>query len=300
MFISSFLQRLGMAVALLWVMVAQPAFSQTEPTLSQVYAAAHSGQFDKAQTMMQQVLEAHPKSAKAHYVQAELWAQQGKLDKAAQALGQADKLAPGLPFAKPEAVQGLRSQIADTRKLASKTPPAPATPAQNAGITPSAPVASWGLPLLLAAAVIALGYFVFRRKPALSYPAPTTSYAGNPNAGGGLSGPQTFGANPGGMPAAYAPTAPTAAPGLGSRIAGGVATGLAVGAGMMAAEAIGKTLMGGHESSRGAAASASPSAGGENFEAISQNYDMGGQDFGVNDASSWDDSSGASGGDWDS
>jgi hypothetical protein len=78
---------------------------------------------------------------------------------------------------------------------------------------------------------------------------------------------------------------------------GGVATGLAVGAGVMAAEAIGRNLMGGHNT----AATQSDSLGNNNFEPITTNTDMGGSNFGVNDTS-WDDGGGVDaggGGDWD-
>jgi len=77
---------------------------------------------------------------------------------------------------------------------------------------------------------------------------------------------------------------------------GGVATGLAVGAGVMAAEAIGRNLMGSHNTN-----TAPADSWGNNVAPPSNNYDMGGQDFGVNDASSWDDSGGGGGGggDWD-
>ena len=52
------------------------------------------------------------KSAKAYFVQAELSARQGQLSRAREALGSAEKLAPGLPFAKPEAVQAVCAQLA--------------------------------------------------------------------------------------------------------------------------------------------------------------------------------------------
>mgnify|MGYP003868170939 CR=1 FL=1 len=54
--------------------------------------------------MIQQVLIGHPNSAKAHYVQAEIAARQGQLPRAREALATAEKLAPGLPFAKAESV----------------------------------------------------------------------------------------------------------------------------------------------------------------------------------------------------
>jgi hypothetical protein len=77
---------------------------------------------------------------------------------------------------------------------------------------------------------------------------------------------------------------------------GGVATGLAVGAGVVAAEAIGRNLMGNHDSG-----SKAVDSGSNNYEPISSNNDMGGQNFGVSDTS-WDDagaSDSGGGGDWD-
>jgi hypothetical protein len=73
---------------------------------------------------------------------------------------------------------------------------------------------------------------------------------------------------------------------------------LAVGAGVVAAEAIGRSLMGNHEST---GQNSSGYVG--NYEPVSSNADMGGQNFGVSDTS-WEDSTLAdnSGGssDWDS
>ena len=76
-----------------------------EPTLNDVYRAAQSGNMAQAQRMMDDVLRAHPNSAKAHYVEAELMARQGQLSAAATELNTAERLEPGLPFAKPEAVR---------------------------------------------------------------------------------------------------------------------------------------------------------------------------------------------------
>jgi hypothetical protein len=79
---------------------------------------------------------------------------------------------------------------------------------------------------------------------------------------------------------------------------GGVATGLAVGAGVMAAEAIGRNLMGNHD----AGARPVDNTGASNYEPIgNSNGDMGGQNFGVSDTS-WDDAGSSDvggGGDWD-
>ena len=54
------------------------ALAQGDPTIQEIYATAKSGQVDKARQMTQQVLSDHPKSAKAHFVMAELDASQGR------------------------------------------------------------------------------------------------------------------------------------------------------------------------------------------------------------------------------
>jgi hypothetical protein len=281
------------------------AMSQTEPTLNQVYATAQAGKMEQAQVMMQQVLVAHPNSAKAHFVQAELYARQGNQGKASEALATAEKLTPGLEFAKPEAVQALRAQLA-----AKNTAPAARNiaPARNAVPEAPSPSSSWGLPLLLTGAAIAAGYFIFRRR----VPQPSAQQPIYANQGG-MSGPQTFGMGGGGvaggaMQPAYGQPGygqpgygqpaygQPAGSGIGGRIIGGVATGLAVGAGVMAAEAIGRNLMGNH----GQPASAVENSGSNDFQALDRNPDMGGQNFGVNDSSSWDDGGSVDlGGDWD-
>jgi hypothetical protein len=273
------------------------AMAQAEPTLNQVYEAAQAGRLEQAQVMMQQVLVAHPGSGKAHFVQGELWARQGKLSQAREALATAEKLAPGLPFAKPEAVQALRAQL--TAKSTSLAVNRSNTQSVAAG-APNAPAASfpWGLALMLGGAAIALVIFLTRKKPAATFD-PQSAYANPGNFQGGLNGPQGFGMGAGGMAQPYQPYGQPAGSGLGGRVMGGLATGLAVGAGVMAAQAIGKNLMGNNDSS----AHPLDNAAGNGFEPLSSNSDMGGQNFGVNDTSSWDDGGGAidsgGGGDWD-
>ncbi len=261
------------------------ALAQTEPTLNQVYAAAQAGKLDQAQLMIQQVLVSHPNSGKAFFVQSELYARQGDLARSREALATAERLAPGLPFAKAASVQALRAQLGAKNYTSSNSrsfSPVTAKPESNSS--------SWALPILLSVGVIGLGYFLFRKKK----PDTLMSQSGYVPQNG-LSGPQSLGAggqspyqNQGGMqqPSYGQP----AEGGLGGRIMGGVATGLAVGAGFMAAEAIGKSLMGGGHNA--------PSPVGD----IANNPDMGGQNFGVNDASSWDDGGSidvGGGGDWD-
>jgi hypothetical protein len=271
--------------------------AQSEPTLNQVYAAAQSGKLDQAQLMIQQVLISHPNSAKAFFVQSELYAKQANLAKAREALATAEKLAPGLPFAKAQSVQNLRSQLSENRTpqvLSGSTarPTVLDTSYGAAPVTPASSPFSWFLPLLLAGGVIGLGYFLFRKRQPNSY-APA-NYS-NQN---GMNGPQNFGMGNAAVmqPPPYGQTPGS---GLGGRIMGGVATGLAVGAGVMAAEAIGRNLFGDHTPSGGA----TNTLANNDFQALNSNTDMGGADFGINDASSWDDGAsadvGGGLGDWD-
>lgn len=307
---SSLSQRAAKWLLVATLMGAGLAMAQAEPTLDEVYATAHAGKLDQAQVMIQQVLIGHPKSAKAHFVRAELYARQGDLDRARESLATADKLLPGLSFAKPESVQALRTQLSGRNAPRAKNglvPSAGATvadsgytrPVQYSSPQPSS--SSWGLPLLLAGGVIVAGYFIFRRR----VPTPVPQPAGYGYQQGGLSGPQTFGMGGGGaMPGGYPPGGggypQPASSGLGGRIMGGVATGLAVGAGVMAAEAIGRNLMG--HNNNADAAQLNSGANNNDYQPIgNSNPDMGGADFGINDAGSWDSGGGGSdgGGDWD-
>ena len=285
---------LGSAFALAMLLVWGAAVAQTEPTMDQVYAAAKSGQLDNAQTMIQQVLIGHPNSAKAHYVQAEIAARQGQLPRAREALATAEKLAPGLPFAKAESVQALRTQLAGTVSAA------PSAPAPVAAPAPAAKSLPWGLILLFGGAGIALLIFLVNRA---ARPAPSVFDNPMPVANPGLNGPQTFG-NQAPVPYGQQPYgpqygpqyAPPQGPSLGGRIMGGVATGLAVGAGVMAAEAIGRNLMGGEHGSDASPHAAPPET---HYAPPDVNADMGGQDFGIQDSGSWDSGGGDSGGSWD-
>ncbi|MDD5335860.1 MAG: tetratricopeptide repeat protein [Rhodoferax sp.] len=278
------------------------AMAQSEPTLNQVYEAAQSGRLEQAQVMMQQVLVAHPGSGKAHFVQAELFARQGKLGQAREALAMAEKLSPGLPSIKAESVQALRSQ------LAAKTAPAAGGSGQHraevaAPANYSAPASSsfpWGLALALGGGAIAIAIFLTRKKSTPAYESQPV-YANQGAMQGGLSGPQGFGmANSMGAGVMQPPYGQPAGSGLGGKIMGGVATGLAVGAGVMAAQAIGRNLMGNHDQ----AGSQANNLANNDFQTVNSNPDMGGQNFGVSDAGSWDDGGGVDiggggGGDWD-
>ncbi len=331
----SALRRGAQHLALAAVLVASvgAAYAQAEPSLKQIYDTAQSGKVAEAQVMVQQVLTLHPQSAKAHFVQAELFARQGNAPRARDALAEADKLAPGLPFASAMAVSALREQ------LAVKAAVAPSKQALGDRVKAAAPAPAsssfpLGLGLALGGAAIGAAILFSRRKSA-AVPVPSPSAYGNapanfnPNPGmggmgGGLSGPQTFGA--GNVPApnygnpAYGQPVPPAGgvmSGMGGRLAGGLATGLAVGAGVMAVQAIGNSFAhrneGGHTDKStdkaGNTATGNPGSLAQDAgQPLVGNQDFGGQNFGMNDSagSTWDDagpadsfSADAGGGDWD-
>lgn len=268
-----------------------------EPTLHQVYQTAQSGNLAQAQTMMHQVLQAHPESGKAHYVEAELLAKQGQFQQAAAELATAERLAPSLPFAKPQAVQNLKGLLGNSNSGSARTasqqplPQALAVPPGSQGAFP------WGLAaagLGLVAFIILATRLMARRN---GLPPATGSYlpAGMPAGAGPGAGPGV----PYGVPnSSYgAPAygaAGTAEPGLGSRVMGGLATGAAVGAGVVAGEALMHHFFDGKEGHGTPQAPAGNGLAdiGPTFQGTYFN-DLGGSDFGVTDTSSWDDGAGS-------
>jgi hypothetical protein len=264
---------LGCALAL-----ASPSFAQAadpkpaDPTMHQIYEAARGGHLDQAQQMISQVLIDHPNSANAHYVQAELYAKEGKIPLARAELGTAERLNPGLTEFNPRSVQELKSQLgmsSGSRSVGS--PIAMGSPRSEAHFP-------WGTVLILAV-VAGVLMMLFRRRTPYSNQYPTAG----PGAGPGM----------GGAPGGYGPgygQPPMGGGGIGSGIAGGLASGLAVGAGVVAGEELAHHFLDGGRHEGGVIPSAEASEPG------SSNSDMGGADFGANDPGSWDDGGGGGGG----
>ena len=237
-----------------------------EATLPQVSQAIQSGQLAKADAMMKEVLQNHPNSAKAHYIAAELYLKEGKLDAARSAFVRAENLAPGLPFAQAESVQKLQVQLANNS-------------GNSVASTPSIfsnPI-FWGLIAILVVGII----IAMRRRKAEAVKvnnAPSAGYPGTPGTPGGPAG------NPGGPGNPGAP----AAGGMGGGLMGSLATGAALGAGMVAGQALASHLMGGsNQADPGNANNGFNQVGGPAADA---------PNFGVRDGSSWDDGGASS---WD-
>lgn len=234
-----------------------------EATLPEVSQAIQSGQLAKADAMMKEVLQNHPNSAKAHYIASELYLREGKIDAARQAYIKAENLAPGLPFAQPESVQRLQAEL--------RAGTVPAHTNANAGASSifTSPM-FWILIAILIAGIV---FFMKKRQPPVEvYNAPTANgpYPGAP-----------------GAPGAYPPGYP-GAPSAGSGLMGSLATGAALGAGMVAGQALASHLMGGNQQ-------ANPGNANNGFNQVG-GIAPDAPNFGVNDASSWDDSGASS---WD-
>lgn len=269
-----------------------------EPSLHEVYQTANAGRLDDARAMMRDVLAAHPNSAKAHYVNAELLARQGQLKQASTELETAERLAPGLPFASQESVTGLKNSLRQH---------SPAHLPQAAASTLPGPGAS-GFPWGLLAAGLGVIAFIALAARLMAKRNPQPQYQGN----GGLARPG-FGNSANSSASPYTPPAPYGAPaqayggaagapaagaGLGSQMLGGLATGVAVGAGVAAGQALMNRVMDGHKSSSGFS-DLGPAINDRDSTLPEAGFsDLGGQDFGIADNSSWDDSGSSSDSDW--
>ncbi|MBK6008720.1 hypothetical protein JJB11_21690 [Ramlibacter ginsenosidimutans] len=279
---------------------AQPAH---EPTVDEIYQAAEHGDLVGARSMVDQVLAKHPNSAKAHYVKAEVAARQHEAALARGELQAAETLAPGLPFARPDAVSALRAQLGRPSRHA-------VTPVPDDALRQPAHAGRSGFPVggFVALVLIFIVAMTFVRSRLSAAAAPTASVypPQRPDeAFGRYDAPHAGYPSGAYQPGAYPPGAysATPAPSLGSTLGHGLATGLAVGAGVVAAEEIGHRIFD-HQGGALHAPAAAPGAWGENsplardagIDALrggaDPNPDMGGRDFGIADHGGWEDAGG--------
>ncbi len=236
-----------------------------DPDAHEIYQAAEAGHMAQAESMVEQVLRDHPESARAHYVAAEVYARAGELPRARAELSRAEALKPGLSFAKPTSVSELRQQLEGRNR--------PAFDGRGGTPDHSFP---W-MWLLLGAGML---WLVFRLVSQFQRPRPVL----NPYGTGRSDDPNA-------LPGVLPPAGPAPA---GGGLMHNLATGLAVGAGVAAGEALVEHMI------PGAEAREAPFHEHTAGVAPDSNADLGGEDFGLNDTSSWSDDSGSGsdGGDW--
>ena len=250
-----------------------------EPSLHEVYQKIEAGQYAQADAMMKGVLQTHPNSAKAHFILAELRLKEGRLDEGRAELARAEILAPGLPFAQLDSVQKLRTQLASGAKVSGT----------NLGGNAGASASIFSSPIFWLLIVVLVGgliYFMKQRKREQANAAalgngPQSGLAPNPPGGQGPNGP----GGPGN------PNGPAGAPSTGfggSGLMGSLATGAALGAGMVAGQALASHLMGGEHGNWDSSGNIQPAQAGRDNT-----------DFGVRDVSTWEDSGNAGNSDWD-
>lgn len=81
------------------------------PSLHDVQKVAREGDLARARSMVDELLARQPDNARAHYVKAQLAARDRDAAVARSELERAEQLAPGLPFARTEAVAALRKRV---------------------------------------------------------------------------------------------------------------------------------------------------------------------------------------------
>lgn len=242
------------------------AAAATDATPHQIYEAAQSGHLAEAQQMINQVLQDHPQNAKAHYIAAQLDARIGDFGAAREQLASARQLDPSQSFASPQSLGELQRQLTGVRTEMPRT------------VVPFAPVVHraslpWGLIILLVIGAFVV-FNILRRR----------AQSDGPGYGSGLLPPGTPGMQGGyGYGASYPPG--------GSGLMGNLASGLAIGAGVVAGEELVRHVIDGNGTG-----GVPPAA---DLRDPGQNQDMGGADFGTQDGSSWGgDSGGGDAGGW--
>src|SRR5579883_3314848 len=215
----------SMAALILGAALASAPVFATDASMDDIYRAAQSGHLDQAQQMIGQVLKDHPESYKAHYVQAELYAREGKAALAREELARAEQINPSLSGFSERSVRELKQELGLLPRSAERgvgafggtyrTAPAPHFP--------------WATVVVLGIVVLVFWALFRRRRTYVSYP----GTMGAPGAGPGGPGYGPTGYGPGYGPGGY--VGPGGG-GIGSNIAGGLAGGLAAGAGIVAGE----------------------------------------------------------------
>ena len=220
------------------------------PSPKDIDAAVSAGQLTQAETLLREVIQEKPNSAKAHYELGQVLARQARYADAQAALTQAKTLDPSLKFAaSPEKFNEVFNKVSQQAKAVTGNQAAAALSAPRPSATapaPAAPEPSFPLHYVwIGIAGLVVVALVLRRQkaaaPAYNAPMQPAQPMNASPYGSGQAAPAGYG--PG-----YASGYPAGQPmggGMGSGIGGAVVGGLA---GVAAGYALSKALEGDHPS----------------------------------------------------
>lgn len=291
------MQRIFIAKLLLACSLAlSSALAFALPSPKDIDAAVNAGRLSQAESMLREVIQEKPQSAKAHYELGQVLARQEHYADAQIALKKAKELDPALKFAaSPE-------KFNETFDKVFRMSQGPSTASLASGLSPAVKPAAAAEPpfplsyVLLGVAGLVILALVLRRSKANAATA-AAGFSAAPGAamqGGTATAPRGFGAqftpNAPTNRSGYAPAAQPMGGGMGSGIGGAVIGGLA---GVAAGYALSKALEGNQNSN---SSNANPADNNKSYVPIDSpaQPDLGGFDAGSDGG--WDDSS-SSGGD---
>ena len=288
-------------------------FALALPTPKDIEAAVAAGHYSQAETMLREVLQDKPQSAKAHYELGQVLAHEHRYKEAQAELQKAKDIDPSLKFAtSPEKFNTVLGKVSDlvaapTSSVVMEPSVAPGTHAA-AKAAPEPAASGGGSSLsyvwLAIAGLVVLGLWLRRSAANTASNVNATAYApaatpmGTPPAQRGFGAQFTPNAAPVGYPQqGYGPQGYAQPNSGGSTMTGAVVGGLA---GVAAGYALSKALEGGHHTSEPSTAGSSPAAGNGGyvpFDTPAQ-PDLGSFDAGS--GSDWDsaDSGGSSDDSW--
>lgn len=224
------------------------------PSPKDIDAAVNAGRLNQAETLLREVIQEKPNSAKAQYELGQVLARLDRFAEAQTALEKAKSLDPSLKFAaSADKFNDILAKVSQQARAKTVTSSATLSEPSRAAVasTPAAPAPApsfnWAYAGFGLVGLVLLALILRRPKPAPSYVGPASPVNASNVPPYGQGQPATAGYGPGQAPG-YAPTYPggPAAGGMASGIGGAVVGGLA---GVAAGYALSKALEGDHHSS---------------------------------------------------
>ncbi len=242
-------------------------FALALPTPKDIEAAVAAGHYSQAETMLREVLQDKPQSAKAHYELGQVLAHEHRYKEAQTELQKAKDIEPSLKFAaSPDKFNAVFAKVSDLAAAPTSSvvmePSVPSGTHVAAKAAPEAAVSGSGFSLsyvwLAIAGLVVLGLWL--RKSAANN-ANSTNAAPEATPMGTPPAPRGFGAQftPNAPQGGYAPQGYAQPNSAGSTMTGAVVGGLA---GVAAGYALSKALEGDHHTAPAAGATTATDNGG--------------------------------------